>query len=95
MKRHELVLWHACMRRMSYVTLKRFFISLVQSGSTQSSLSLSNVAGIFYILICGLGLSLVVASIELLYKSRFEHRHKVSNLEIRYLNYRHMYLALT
>ncbi|ESN95805.1 hypothetical protein HELRODRAFT_86346, partial [Helobdella robusta] len=48
-----------------------------QSGSTQSSLSLSNVAGIFYILIGGLGLSLVVASLEFLYKSHRDCKQKV------------------
>jgi len=40
-----------------------------QGGSVQSSLSLSNVAGIFYILIGGLGLSMVVAAFEYLCKS--------------------------
>ena len=47
-------------------------MTLFQGGSSQSSLSLSNVAGIFYILIGGLGLSLIVASFEYVYKSRLE-----------------------
>ncbi|ESO07146.1 hypothetical protein HELRODRAFT_76743 [Helobdella robusta] len=47
-------------------------------GSSQSSLSLSNVAGIFYILIGGLGLSMIIASLEFFYKSRIElKRQKV------------------
>nr|AWJ68208.1 putative ionotropic glutamate receptor kainate-like 9 [Hirudo verbana] len=47
-----------------------------KSGSKQSSLSLSNVAGIFYILIGGLGLSLVVASLEFLCKSHRDLKQK-------------------
>ena len=48
---------------------------LLQSGSSsQTSLSLSNVAGIFYILIGGLGLAMIVGSFEFLYKSRIEAR---------------------
>ena len=45
-------------------------LSDCQGGSSQSSLSLSNVAGIFYILISGLGLSMIVASVEYFIKSR-------------------------
>jgi len=37
-------------------------------GSSQSALTLSNVAGIFYILIGGLGLSMVVSLLEFVYK---------------------------
>jgi len=48
-----------------------------QGGSSQSSLSLSNVAGIFYILIAGLGLSMIVATIEFLYKTRLERKQRV------------------
>ncbi|XP_034033519.1 glutamate receptor 1b isoform X1 [Thalassophryne amazonica] len=39
-----------------------------------SALSLSNVAGVFYILIGGLGLAMLVALIEFCYKSRIESR---------------------
>ncbi|XP_016110144.1 glutamate receptor 3-like, partial [Sinocyclocheilus grahami] len=35
-----------------------------------SALSLSNVAGVFYILIGGLGLAMLVALVEFCYKSR-------------------------
>ncbi|XP_055004751.1 glutamate receptor 1-like [Boleophthalmus pectinirostris] len=39
-----------------------------------SALSLSNVAGVFYILIGGLGLAMMVALLEFCYKSRIESR---------------------
>uniref|UniRef100_A0A8C4DXF8 Glutamate receptor n=1 Tax=Dicentrarchus labrax TaxID=13489 RepID=A0A8C4DXF8_DICLA len=39
-----------------------------------SALSLSNVAGVFYILIGGLGLAMLVALVEFCYKSRIESR---------------------
>lgn len=44
------------------------------SGSKDktSALSLSNVAGVFYILVGGLGLAMMVALIEFCYKSRAE-----------------------
>jgi hypothetical protein len=38
--------------------------------SSQNALNLINVAGIFYILIIGLILSVIVATLELLYKAR-------------------------
>lgn len=45
-----------------------------------SALSLSNVAGVFYILIGGLGLAMLVALVEFCYKSRIESRRmKVSS----------------
>lgn len=46
------------------------------SGSKDktSALSLSNVAGVFYILIGGLGLAMLVALIEFCYKSRSESK---------------------
>ena len=48
-------------------------------GSTQNALTLSNVAGIFYILISGLGLAMLVSLLEFLYKSKVEaRRQKVS-----------------
>lgn len=46
-----------------------------------SALSLSNVAGVFYILIGGLGLAMLVALVEFCYKSRIESRRmKVSSV---------------
>ena len=45
-------------------------------GSSQSALTLSNVAGIFYILIGGLGLSMVTSLFEFLIKSRAEARRR-------------------
>uniref|UniRef100_A0A8C3TYU5 Glutamate receptor n=1 Tax=Catharus ustulatus TaxID=91951 RepID=A0A8C3TYU5_CATUS len=53
------------------------------SGSKEktSALSLSNVAGVFYILVGGLGLAMLVALIEFCYKSRAEaKRMKVMTL---------------
>ncbi|KAM9105252.1 glutamate receptor 1 isoform 5-T5 [Megaptera novaeangliae] len=53
----------------------------LEAGSTKeffrdktSALSLSNVAGVFYILIGGLGLAMLVALIEFCYKSRSESK---------------------
>ncbi|KAK2170552.1 hypothetical protein LSH36_2g10071 [Paralvinella palmiformis] len=43
-------------------------------SSSQSALTLSNVAGIFYILIGGLGLSMFMSLIEFMYKSKVEQR---------------------
>uniref|UniRef100_A0A4W5QET9 Glutamate receptor n=1 Tax=Hucho hucho TaxID=62062 RepID=A0A4W5QET9_9TELE len=49
------------------------------SKDKTSALSLSNVAGVFYILIGGLGLAMLVALVEFCYKSRTEsQRMKVS-----------------
>ena len=54
---------------------------MFKQQDTTSSLKLSNVAGIFYILIAGLVLALVMAIIEFLYKSKIEaNRRKVSSL---------------
>nr|XP_043897852.1 glutamate receptor 1-like isoform X2 [Solea senegalensis] len=44
------------------------------SKDKTSALSLSNVAGVFYILIGGLGLAMLVALVEFCYKSRLESR---------------------
>uniref|UniRef100_A0A672SS51 Glutamate receptor 1-like n=1 Tax=Sinocyclocheilus grahami TaxID=75366 RepID=A0A672SS51_SINGR len=44
------------------------------SKDSTSALSLSNVAGVFYILIGGLGLAMLVALVEFCYKSRIESR---------------------
>ncbi|XP_048885029.1 glutamate receptor 1a isoform X3 [Brienomyrus brachyistius] len=50
------------------------------SKDKTSALSLSNVAGVFYILIGGLGLAMLVALVEFCYKSRTESRRmKVSS----------------
>ncbi|PIO16390.1 hypothetical protein AB205_0048230 [Aquarana catesbeiana] len=43
-------------------------------GDKTSALSLSNVAGVFYILVGGLGLAMMVALIEFCYKSRAESK---------------------
>ena len=63
----------------------------VVQQDTTNSLKLSNVAGIFYILIAGLVLALGMAFVEFMYKSRTEaHRRKVTifayigNLKKRY-----------
>ncbi|GAA6074012.1 glutamate receptor 4a isoform X2, partial [Tachysurus ichikawai] len=49
------------------------------SGSKDKSsqaLSLSNVAGVFYILVGGLGLAMLVALVEFCYKSRAEEKKR-------------------
>lgn len=52
-----------------------------QDKSSQA-LSLSNVAGVFYILVGGLGLAMLVALIEFCYKSRAEAKKmKVESTE--------------
>lgn len=48
-----------------------------QDKSSQA-LSLSNVAGVFYILVGGLGLAMMVALIEFCYKSRAEEKRLAS-----------------
>jgi len=51
-------------------------LCIVQSKT--SALTLSNVAGIFYILVSGLGVALVVAFFEFVWQSRSAARsHKV------------------
>ncbi|KAF7482722.1 Hypothetical predicted protein [Marmota monax] len=47
---------------------------LLSNKDKTSALSLSNVAGVFYILIGGLGLAMLVALIEFCYKSRSESK---------------------
>lgn len=47
-------------------------LSLSPPQDKTSALSLSNVAGVFYILVGGLGLAMLVALIEFCYKSRAE-----------------------
>uniref|UniRef100_A0A4W5LG74 Glutamate receptor n=1 Tax=Hucho hucho TaxID=62062 RepID=A0A4W5LG74_9TELE len=57
----------------------RYYSAHWESGDKTSALSLSNVAGVFYILIGGLGLAMLVALVEFCYKSRIESRRmKVS-----------------
>lgn len=57
---------------------KAILLTDLQQETTQNELSLSNVAGIFYILIGGLVLALVVAFFEFLYWSRVDaKKHKV------------------
>jgi len=50
------------------------FIVVSAPQDKTSALSLSNVAGVFYILIGGLGLAMLVALVEFCYKSRIESR---------------------
>jgi len=38
-------------------------------GSSQRALTLSNVAGVFYILISGLGVSLIIGIVEFAYRT--------------------------
>lgn len=52
-------------------TTRSLFTSSPQDKSSQA-LSLSNVAGVFYILVGGLGLAMLVALVEFCYKSRAE-----------------------
>ncbi|TNN25713.1 Glutamate receptor 1 [Liparis tanakae] len=60
-----------------------------------SALSLSNVAGVFYILIGGLGLAMLVALVEFCYKSRIESRRmKVSPAPSRSVNQQKLRLRL-
>lgn len=49
-----------------------WYLSRVRLQEKTSALSLSNVAGVFYILVGGLGLAMLVALIEFCYKSRAE-----------------------
>lgn len=47
-----------------------------QGGSSQSALTLSNVAGIFYILIAGLGLSMIVSLMEFFSYTYMDAKHQ-------------------
>lgn len=55
---------------LHFWSLTDFFHAHLQEKT--SALSLSNVAGVFYILVGGLGLAMLVALIEFCYKSRAE-----------------------
>lgn len=53
----------------------------LQQKDSTNALKLPNVAGIFYILVGGLVLSLIMAVVEFLYKSKMEaRRRKVGHL---------------
>jgi len=56
---------------------------MMAQGSSQSALTLSNVAGIFYILIGGLGVSMIISLLEYVYKSKKQIiRQKVAYLRV-------------
>jgi len=56
---------------------------MLAQGSSQSALTLSNVAGIFYILIGGLGVSMIISLLEYVYKSKKQIiRQKVAHLRM-------------
>jgi len=56
---------------------------MLAQGSSQSALTLSNVAGIFYILIGGLGVSMIISLLEYVYKSKKQIiRQKVAYLRM-------------
>ena len=65
----------------------------VQQEAT-SSLKLPNVAGIFYILISGLCMSLLIAGIEFLHKSRTEARRRRVRTRPLHARYDHYILIL-
>lgn len=72
-----------CSRPVNFLSSCSFASSRIQDKSSQA-LSLSNVAGVFYILVGGLGLAMLVALIEFCYKSRNEaKRMKVEQSERR------------
>lgn len=47
---------------------------VLQGSQSAVALTLSNVAGIFYILIGGLGMAMIISLLEFLYNSRTEDR---------------------
>ena len=51
-------------------------------GDTTSSLQLQNVAGIFYILIGGLLLALIMAVLEFLFKAKMEAERRKVDLTV-------------
>lgn len=72
--------WIALVLVLLSLVLSLILSSLRWQDKT-SALSLSNVAGVFYILIGGLGLAMLVALVEFCYKSRIESRRmKVSEV---------------
>jgi len=61
------------------------YAGIIMQGSSQSALTLSNVAGIFYILIGGLGVSMIISLLEYVYKSKKQIiRQKVTQCSINY-----------
>lgn len=64
--------WFVCVFCYCCSTAKLLTMSLTFLQDKTSALSLSNVAGVFYILVGGLGLAMMVALIEFCYKSRQE-----------------------
>lgn len=61
-----------------------FFPSVRFYQEKTSALSLSNVAGVFYILVGGLGLAMMVALVEFCYKSRAEAKKMKVSFVFRY-----------
>ena len=62
-----------------YLGMSTYLLLHLLQSSKQSALTLSNVAGVFYILIGGLALSMITSVLEFVYKSRVEtKRQKVS-----------------
>lgn len=70
------ILFYSCNILLSFLDLSPFPFTdsclVCVSQEKTSALSLSNVAGVFYILVGGLGLAMLVALIEFCYKSRAE-----------------------
>lgn len=58
----------------------------IKDSSSQSALNLINVAGIFYILIVGLMLSVLVATLELMYKAKLQSENTKVNSLISFLS---------
>jgi len=48
------------------------FFFIINKDASRNALGLGNVAGIFYILIIGLVISVIIAAFEVLYKARLE-----------------------
>lgn len=60
-------------------------VPLAFQDKSSQALSLSNVAGVFYILVGGLGLAMLVALVEFCYKSRAEAKKlKVESAELNF-----------
>ena len=73
--------YEICPRLVSREKWKETFLSVLRSeckkekeSPAKSELSLSHVAGIFYILICGLMLAMLMALIEFCYKASSESK---------------------
>lgn len=57
-------------------SLSSFLLAGHSQDKSSQALSLSNVAGVFYILVGGLGLAMLVALVEFCYKSRAEEKKR-------------------